>query len=342
MIDEDRFVFEGDGPRPVSVYRAFVYSAGLPGAGEWYAGRRLRGALTCAAALCLMIAFAAYSVGAVREVVHHAGEGLRAGRMTLGRATPFLAAGACLFGFYLVWLLSMAAAVEAARGVRRDRGLALQRSAAWGAVMSWFCPGSGQVFTGQPFYGYAILTAFVAAGLFVAVSYKHLADTILDMLGQGQLERMGRMEALRYVQDLLIILDHGFAQWLRRAVTGLAVAETSLALSRSWIKAGAAPGPDPPPWPRTPIARAAGLLVLGWLCPGAGQILQGRPLTGWIFFGTWFGVQALLGLILWAGGPHPSVNQALSWLGTLILLAAMIEAPVRLFKHKAPSGPDSS
>ena len=305
MKDPDQFAFEGDDSsrdRPVSVYRAFFYSAGLPGAGEWYAGRRLAGALTCGAALGLLAAFTVYSVIAVGDLMQHAETGLQTGRLALERSIPILAAGASLFGFYLAWLWGMTAAVEAAAARRRADGLPIQRSAAWGAFMSWVCPGCGQVFTGKSLYGYAILAGYVTAGVFVALAYKQLAASLLDMLRQGSLEPLSRLEALRLVQAKLLILDHGFAQWLRRAVAGLAVAETALALSPSWVDDCAPPGSGPAPWHRTRPARAAGLLGLGWLCPGAGQILQGRPSIGWIFFVAWFAVQALLGILLWNGG----------------------------------------
>ena len=74
------------------------------------------------------------------------------------------------------------------------------------------------------------------------------------------------------------------------------------------------------------------LLGLGWLCPGAGQLLQGRYRIGWGMLAGYFGTKFLIGMLL---GPElitVDTADALAWLAVAIQLTAMVEAPLVMKK----------
>ena len=89
---------------------------------------------------------------------------------------------------------------------------------------------------------------------------------------------------------------------------------------------------DDPRWSEPSVGYAVALFGIGWLCPGAGQILQKRDKTGWLLLVGYVGSKILIGFLL----SHTliTVQQAdmLAWISLVLQWGVMIEAPLWMVK----------
>lgn len=131
----------------ISTHRAFVYSACAPGTGEIYAGARIRGAITVALIIMLAIWFMLNLFSILQAVVGRVFDSLNNLDPLTLPDLPLVALGASFLGLYFLWLWAMIASVDAAVSYRQRYNAQLQASVAWAITMSWFCPGSGQVYS---------------------------------------------------------------------------------------------------------------------------------------------------------------------------------------------------
>ena len=146
------------------------------------------------------------------------------------------------------------------------------------------------------------------------------------------------------IKPLVIQAKYSFAVVYLSLVRDFAVISTILMIQnikavdpgRSVIKTKDTPPPLPGEisdhlrWVRRSVGNGAGLFILGWICPGSGQFLQNRLIAGGFFFVGFFSSIILTGLMLGTDIITPKGAEYLAWVSTLLQLAAMIEAPVRM------------
>jgi hypothetical protein len=115
----------------ISTHRAFVYSACAPGAGEIYAGSRLRGVITAALFLILTAWFMLTLFTILQAVVARVFDSLNGMDPIVPGDLSYVSLGVSLIGIYFLWLWAMIAAVDAASSnFQRTAGLT-QASVAW-------------------------------------------------------------------------------------------------------------------------------------------------------------------------------------------------------------------
>ena len=100
--------------QPVSVHRAFVYSASAPGLGEFYAGSRLRGVVTAALFIFFTVGLARMLFTIVSAMVSQIFSSLSGNAPSVFPPVPFFSMGVCFFGLYFIWLWAMISAVDVA------------------------------------------------------------------------------------------------------------------------------------------------------------------------------------------------------------------------------------
>ena len=126
-----------------------MYSACAPGYGEFYAGSRLRGAVTAALFIILTAWFMFNLYAILQSVVGGVFDSLNNMDPIVVPDLPLVSLVASFLGLYFLWLWAAIAAVDAAVSHRQKNNGQLQASVAWAVTMSWFCPGSGQVYTAE-------------------------------------------------------------------------------------------------------------------------------------------------------------------------------------------------
>ena len=308
--------------KQISVHRAFFYSAGIPGWGEYHVGRKVRGLLTFLIFTALTAWFFYLSVRTGQILIDYASsffvEGGPADWSLIN--LPSLSLAASISGLYLVWMWGIFAAVHAAVQERAGLSAPSQASAAWGAFMSWLCPGTGQAYTGRPSLGLALLIGYFTGTALLFPAYSDFIKSLLDMLKGGEFTGLSSEMVLSELSGPLYGLELSPAKLIQMIVSGLALAETMSVLSGRWRL-------DDKTWTSHPAFRALGLFVLGWLGPGTGQMLQGRGAAGWLFLGIWMGIKVLAALLFREG--LLTASDVKLWLDIRdwIMLAAMLEAP---------------
>jgi hypothetical protein len=134
------------GKKSISAHRAFVYGASAPGLGEIYAGSRIRGIMTASLVIFFGIWFTRVLVVIIGGLVDRVFGSLNDATLIVVSDLPLISLGISFFGIYYVWLWAMISSVDAAVVHRRKITEPPQASIAWAVAMSWFCPGSGQVY----------------------------------------------------------------------------------------------------------------------------------------------------------------------------------------------------
>jgi hypothetical protein len=313
--------------QPVSVHRAFTYSACAPGWGDIYAGARFRGYaillifLICAAwftwTLTIMITTL---VGQLFDSL----EGLTPFAMP---DLPLVSLGISFFGIYFSWLWSLLSAVDTTVDQRHHGGYSPQASVAWAVAMSWFCPGSGQVYASDRRFGFILFGAYLLGFLLIVPAYKQLFVSLSELAQSGQLSANNPLAIIGIVHGLIVRVDFSFGKIFQESIKYVAVAGTMAALRQGPLKADTK-------WLNPSLAYGTALFGLGWLCPGAGQLLQGRNRIGWGFLAGYFGSKFLIVLLL--GGDFTTVETAdtLAWLPVIAQWGAMIEAPIAMGMRK--------
>lgn len=312
---------------PVTVHRAFIYSACAPGWGDIYAGSRLRGY----AALFLFLFCAAWftwtMAQTVRAVVGQMFDSLEGITPFVMPDLPVVSMGISFLGIYFIWLWGMLSAVDTATGQRQLSGESPQASVGWAVAISWFCPGSGQIYAGDRRFGFILFGVYLLGFLLIIPAYKQLFLSLSDLVKNGHLPANQPLAVIGIVHELIVRLNYSFGKVFQETIKYFAVAGTLAALRQGPLKADTK-------WLKPSLTYALALVGLGWLCPGAGQLLQGRDRIGWGLLAGYFGTKFLIGILL--GTEFITVESAdsLAWLAVVVQGSAMIEAPIAMSMAK--------
>lgn len=307
--------------KSISVHRAFIYGAGAPGLGEFYAGARLRGLATAALFISFSIWFGRILYVMAGRVVGGVFESLdRLAPLALPEM-PLLSLGVSFLVVYATWLWAMMSAVDTAAAYRRHNGQNPQTSVAWATAMAWFCPGCGQIYVGSRRYGYLLLGAYVLGIVAMIPAYMHLFDGISGLARSGQLSPGNPYAVIDAVHGLMARVANSLGKLYWDGIRYVAIADTLGALGQRFPA-------DDTRWSKPSPGFGAALFGLGWLCPGSGQLLQKRSRTGWLFLAAFIGSKFLIGFLL--GRDLITVGSAdmMGWLPVLIQWGAMVESPL--------------
>jgi TM2 domain-containing membrane protein YozV len=313
------------GKNSISAHRAFVYGASAPGLGEIYAGSRIRGIMTASLVLFLGIWFTWVSVIIIGGMVDRVFDRLNGVSSIAVSDLPLISAGISFFGIYYVWLWAMISSVDAAVARRRKNTQPPQASIAWAVAMSWLCPGSGQVYADSRRFGYILFAAYLLGILLIVPVYARLAHSISELTMRGQLLANDPHALIDMVHELVVRVDYSFGKLLQTFIKYYAIAAAICTLRQGLLETD--------PKLSTPsVALGAALFGIGWLCPGAGQLLQKRYTIGYYILAGYIGSKLLIGFLL--GNDLLNIQKAdtLAWISVLIQWSAMIEAPFRMRK----------
>ena len=320
----------GELPSPVaksiSAHRAFVYSASAPGLGEFYAGYRLRGLVTAALFIFATVWFTRALFVILSGVIGRIFDSFNGAAPLVLPDVPFLSAGISFFALYFIWLWAMIGAVDSATAHRHRHGELPEASVAWAVAAAWFCPGSGHVYAGSRRFGYLLFAAYLLAILAVVPAYMQLFDGISRLSGSGELTPNNPYTVITMVHELVARAEHSFGKLLQASVTYFAIAGTIDALRQRLPETDTR-------WSRPSAKYGAALAGLGWLCPGAGQLLQKRDTLGWCFLAGYIGSKFLTGFLLRHNFITVPAADLLDWLSVVIQWGAMAEALFWMIKE---------
>jgi hypothetical protein len=316
---------------PVIVQRAFIYSACAPGWGDMYAGSRFRGYATLFLFLSSTAWFTWTVAQTVRAVAGQFFDSLEGITPSVMPDLPIVSMGISFFGIYFIWLWGMLSAVDTATGRRQQSGDSPQASVGWAVAISWFCPGSGQIYTCDRRFGFILFGAYLLGFLLIIPAYKQLFLSLSDLAKSGQLPN-DPYAIIGIVHELIVRLDYSFGKIFQESIKYFAVAGTLASLRQGPLKTDTK-------WLNPSLAYGTALFGLGWLCPGSGQLLQGRNRIGWRFLAGYFGSKYLIVLLL--GGDFIKVETAdtLVWLSVIVQWGSMIEAPIAMGLRKGSALP---
>ena len=309
---------------PVSVHRAFVYSACAPGWGDIYAGNRLRGYATLSVFLFFMAWFF-WTIGQILQtVVGQLFDSMKGLAPFAAPELPIASLGISFLGLYFTWLGSMLSAVGTATKRRKQIGLPAQISVGWAVLLSWLCPGSGQFYNDDRRFGLIVFGAYLLGILLLLSAYSQLFQSLSDLAHNGQLPANNPYAIIDIVHVLMVNVNYSFGKVFQQTIKYFAVAGTLATLQQGPLQGDTR-------W-RTPSFRYGLALVgLGWLCPGSGQLLQGRHRIGWGIFAAYFGSKFLIGLLLSGDTIITDTAEQLAWLSLAAQWGSMIEAPLAMF-----------
>jgi hypothetical protein len=308
---------------PVSVHRAFTYSACAPGWGDIYSGYRLRGYAILIIFLLCTAWFTWTLTIVITTLVGQLFDSLQGITPFVLPQLPVVSLGISFFGIYFSWLWGLLSAVDTATDRRHHNGFSPQASVGWAVAISWFCPGSGQVYTNDRRFGFILFGAYLLGFLLLVPAYKQLYLSLSDLAKSGQLSANNPLAIIGIVHELIARVEFSFGKVFQESIKYFAVAGTMAALKQGPLKADTK-------WLNPSLGYGTALFGLGWLCPGAGQLIQGRDRVGWGFFAGYFGSRFLIVLLL--GGDFISVEttDTLAWLPVIVQWSAMIEAPIAM------------
>lgn len=313
--------------KDISVHRAFLYGAGAPGLGQYYAGRRLRGVATAV----VFVFFCAWFSWRLFEIM-----GGIMSRIfgSLNQMTPlalpqisFISLAVAFFGMYFIWLWAMLDAVDVAAAHRRQTSAPSQTSAFWATAISWFCPGAGQVYTAERRFGHLVFAVYFLAILLTVPAYVHLVQHMVELVKSGQLSPDRPLEVVDIIHGLITRTNYSFGKLLQAFLRCFAVAAAIDALARGPLQTDTR-------WSRPSTANALALAGLGWLCPGAAQLLQARRQPGWIIFAAYIASRALIGLLLATDLITVAQVDRAAWIPVVLQWGAMAEAVVWMMAHR--------
>jgi TM2 domain-containing membrane protein YozV len=312
--------------KSISAHRAFVYSACAPGLGEFYAGCRLRGLVTAALFIVATVWFTRTLFVILSGVIGRIFDSFNGAAPFVMADVPFLSAGISFFALYFIWLWTMIGAVDAATEHRRRHGQLPQASVAWAVATAWFCPGCGHVYAGSRRFGYLIFVVYLLAILAVVPAYMQLFDGISRLAGSGELTPNNPYAVINMVHELVARAENSFGKLLQTSVGYVAIAGTIGALRQRLPETDTR-------WSRPSAKNGAALVGLGWLCPGAGQLLQKRDTLGWCFLTGYIGSKFLTGFLLRHNFIAVPTADLLDWLSVVIKWGSMAEALFWMIKE---------
>lgn len=307
----------------ISAHRAFVYGACAPGWGEIYADFRIQGYATLSLFVIMAAWFTWTLVKIIRNVAVQLFDSLNGFTPFVLPELPLITVGISFFGIYFIWLWAMLSSVDAAIRQRRNIGDPPQASVGWAVLISWFCPGAGQIYTNDRRFGFIVFTAYLIGIVLMVPAYTQMFQAISDLTKSGQLPTHNPYAIIDLVHELIAEVNYSFGKLFQESVKNFAIAGTMAALRQGPLQADTR-------FLRLSMAFGIGLFGLGWLCPGSGQLLQGRSRIGWVFFAGYVGSQMLIGLLLGQDFITVKMADKLAWLSVLVQWSAMIEAPLAM------------
>jgi hypothetical protein len=305
--------------KSISVHRAFAYGASAPGLGEFYAGSRLRGLATAALFLFATVWFARSLFVIFSRIMDRIFDSLNGAAPFVLPDVPYLSAAISFFALYFIWLWAMIGAIDAATAHRRISGEPPQASVAWAVAAAWFCPGAGHVYAGARRYGYLLFAAYLMAILAVVPAYKQLFDGISRLAGSGELTPNDPYTVIKIVHELVARSEYSFGKLLGASVRYFAIGGTIQLLQQRLPETDTR-------WSHPSAGYGAALLGIGWLCPGAGQLLQKRDRLGWYLLAACIGSKFLIAFLLHFDFIDVPAADLLDWLPVVIQWGAMAEA----------------
>jgi len=306
-------------PKSVSVHRAFVYGASAPGLGEFYAGCRLRGLVTAALFIFSTVWFARTLFIIFSAIVGRLFDSFNGTAAFELPDLPYLSAGISFFALYFIWLWALISAVDAATEHRRRSGEPPQTSVAWAVATAWFCPGAGHVYTGSRRFGYLLFAAYLLSILAVVPAYMQLFDSISRLAGSGELTPDNPYSVINVVHELVARTEYSLGKLLEASVRYFAIAGTIGALQQRVPEADTR-------WSRFSAGYGAAIVGLGWLCPGAGQLIQKRDTLGWYLLAGYICSKFLTGFLLRYHFIDVPAADLLDWLSVVIKWGSITEA----------------
>jgi len=315
------------GAKSISVHRAFVYSASAPGLGEFYAGCRLRGLVTAAMFILATIWFTRTLFVILSGIIARIFDSFNGAAPYVLPNVPLLSAGISFFALYFIWLWAMIGAVDAAVEHRHRQGELPQVSVVWAVAVTWFCPGSGHVYAGSRRFGYFLFAAYLLAILSVVPAYTQLFHDISRLAGSGELSPNNPYTVINIVHELVVRAEHSSGKLFQASVRYFAIAGTIGALRQRLPEIDTR-------WSRFSAKYGAALVGLGWLCPGAGQLLQKRDTFGWCFLSGYIGSQFLTGFLLQHNFIAVPAADLLDWLPVAIKWSSVAEALFGMIKER--------
>ncbi len=309
---------------PVSVHRAFVYSACAPGWGDIYAGNRLRGYATLSVFLFFMAWFF-WTIGQiVQTMVGQLFDSMKGHAPIAAPELPITSLGISFLGIYFTWLVSMLSAVETARNRRKQKGHPPQSSVGWAVSIPWLCPGCGQFYNDDRRFGVFVFGAYLMGVLLLLSAYSQLFQNLSDLARNGQLPANNPYAIIDIVHELMVNVNYSFGKVFQQTIKYFAVAGTVATLRQGPLQGDTR-------WQTPSFGYGLALVGLGWLCPGSGQLLQGRHRIGWGIFAAYFGSKFLIGLLLSGDSITTDTAEHLAWLSLAVQWGSMIEAPLAMW-----------
>ena len=305
--------------KTISVHRAFVYGAFAPGLGEIYAGSRLRGFLTAASFISFGTWFFWVLFRTMKAITDSVFDSLNTATQFDLPALPYVSLGISFLGIYFIWLWAMISAVDVAVVNRRKIAEPPQVNAGWAVAISWFCPGSGQVYDGSRRFGYILFAGYLIGILLIIPAYKHIFQNFSELAKSEQLSPNNPYVIIDLVHGLLVKLNYSFGKLFQIGIKSFAIASSVAALRQGPLK-------NDEHWCRPSIGYSMALLGIGWLCPGAGQLLQKRNKIGWYLLASYIGSKVLISILLSHDFITVQKTDSLAWVSVLIQWGAMIEA----------------
>jgi len=313
--------------QPVSVHRAVVYSACAPGWGDIYAGSRFKGYATLSVFL-ICVAWAIWTMAlTARTVVGQLFDSLEGITPFVMPDLPTVELAISVAGIYFTWLWSMLSAADTATAKSRKTGVSAQASVGWAVAMSWFCPGSGLVYADDRRFGFMVFGAYVLGCVLIVPAYQQLFLGLHELVKSGQLSPNNPLAVIGFVHELIVRLDYSFGKIFQESTKYYAVAASLAALKQGPLLTDTR-------WLTPAPGYGLALVGLGWLCPGSGQLLQGRNRIGWSFLTGFCGSQFLIVPLLGGGVIGIETAEQLGWLAVIVQWSAMIEAPVAMVMGK--------
>lgn len=323
LIRHNSLPSRSDDANTINTHRAFIYSACVPGLGDVYAGFRLRGYTI----LTLFLGFSVWLLWILAAWLATAVDSLFAYMDHMGTPAiphlPVVSIGIAFLMLFMIWYGALLSAVDVSIRQQRRHGSPPQASVAWALAMSWLCPGAGQVYTGQRSFGLILFMGYLMGMLLTVPVYRNLFNRLSALVFSGQLDAGNVQETLRQLHILLRKVDFSVGDLLQRAVKCYAIANTMETLRQGPLQSETH-------WSKRSPGYGLALVGIGWLCPGAGQLLQGRHQAGWLFLAGYIASAVAIGLPAGRGIISVPVADHLEWLSVIIQWAAALEAALAM------------
>jgi hypothetical protein len=317
--------------KSISTHRAFVYSIIMPGWGEWYAGSRMRSFFTGIMLLVSLVLFTFIMFDltvAITDMIMDIIDGDMNAKMP---AIPFNYLGLSIAGLCFTWLWGIISSIDIAVKKQKQDNELPENNPIWGVVFSWVCPGSGHVYSGYPLFGYILFTGYLMGILLLFPVYKHLGNEIFEMMYNGTLSATNRFEIISLFREYTTRLHFSFAPLFLKILKYVAIAGTIDSLNEIIAKRA----DNSFEWMKNPWIRGLVHLLFGWLCPGAGQLLEKRNISGWGIIVINAACLLIVGFLLTSGSITPSTAYKYNILISGLQWIAIIEAPAyMMFKLK--------